>query len=75
MVFLRSNTRKFGSGEALNEILTRPLTNSLVTSPLVFAAKIKAFAANPRQLRRLAIGSHTRLLAAGFFFSKGHLDE
>ena len=59
-----------------SEILSRLLTNSLATSPLAFAAKIKAFAANSRQLRRLAIGSYTRLLRAGcFFFSKGHLDE
>ena len=58
-----------------SEILSRPLTNSLATSPLAFAAKIKAFDANSRQLRRLAIGSYTRLLTAGFLFSKGHLDE
>ena len=54
------------------------LTNSLATSPLVFtlgfAAKTKALTVKSLQLRRLAIGSYTRLLAVGFF-SKGHLDE
>ena len=53
--------------------LFRLLTNSLTTSPLLFtlgfATKTKS-----RQLRRLAMGSYTTVLAAAFF-SKCHLHE
>ena len=69
MVYFRPATREVVSCRNL----TRLLTNSLAISPLVFSLAF-ATKTKSRQLRRLAIGSYTTMLAAGVS-SKCHLDE